>query len=109
MPMAASAKSRCCSRHSCERIVRDVSSRAAAVVTAVCALSCAFAGCGGGSDTDTTPAVGKPFALRAAAVCQKALKSKQAWDAFPVNNFDPTHPDKASLPKVAPWLEQQVA
>lgn len=55
------------------------------------------------------PAVGQAFATRATAVCETALKAKQAWSAFPVENFDPAHPDPSAFPKVAVWLEDQVA
>src|SRR5690242_5702970 len=72
-------------------------------------MSCAAAGCGGGSQTGTTAAVGNAFADRATAICQKALESKQAWRSAPVSNFDPAHPDASALPKIAPWLKQQVA
>jgi hypothetical protein len=63
----------------------------------------------GGSDTGSpSVGVGEEFAARATAVCDTALKSKQAWSTFPVASFDPTHPDKMALPEVAGWLEQEV-
>jgi hypothetical protein len=70
---------------------------------------CAVAGCGGGAKTEDAPAVGSTFAKRAVVICQKALESKKSWPAFPVSNFNPEHPDASALPKVAPWLKQQVA
>src|SRR3954454_10990114 len=86
-----------------------MTARPAPIVISVFALSCVLTGCGGGSQAGTTPAVGDAFANRAAAVCAKALKSKQAWPPFPVSNFDPTRPAPSALGKVAPWLKQQVA
>ena len=42
-------------------------------------------------------------------MCESALDAKQAWSAFPVPSFDPTHPNPAAFPKVGTWLEEQVA
>jgi hypothetical protein len=86
-----------------------VTASAVAVVIVICTSTCAVAGCGGDSQSDATPAVGDAFAKRAAAVCQKALKSKQAWRPFPVSGFDPAHPTPSALPKVALWLKHEVA
>jgi hypothetical protein len=68
----------------------------------------AVAGCGGKSDKQAT-GVGDAFAAKALAVCQTALKSKQAWQPFPVPNFNPTDPDASKFPEVSSWLKKQVA
>ena len=68
----------------------------------------AMTACGGSETEGQAPGVGNDFAARATAVCETALKSKQAWSSFPVASFDPTHPDTAALPEVAGWLEQEV-
>ncbi len=65
-------------------------------------------GCGSASSSESPPAVGKAFAARATAVCERALGSKQRWSAFPVQNFDPADPDPTALPRVAVWLDGQV-
>ena len=65
--------------------------------------------CSGETSTQAPPAVGQAFAARATVVCQSALEAKQAWSAFPVPDFDPTHPDPSAFPEVAAWLEDQVA
>jgi hypothetical protein len=64
--------------------------------------------CSSDTSTQASPAVGQAFAARATAVCQSALESKQGWSAFPVPDFDPTHPDPSAFPEVAVWLEDQV-
>jgi hypothetical protein len=53
--------------------------------------------------------VGDAFATKALAVCQSAQKSKDAWSAFPVPNFDPSRPEAQGLPKVGTWLEEEVS
>jgi hypothetical protein len=65
--------------------------------------------CSDEATTQSPAAVGQAFAAHATAVCQKALEAKQAWSAFPVPDFDPTHPDPSGFPKVAMWLQDQVA
>jgi hypothetical protein len=65
--------------------------------------------CSGGATTQSPPAIGQAFAAHAAAVCQRAVEAKQAWSAFPVPDFDPTRPDPSGFPKVAVWLQDQVA
>jgi hypothetical protein len=67
-----------------------------------------LAGCGGKSDEQAT-GVGDEFATKALAVCQAALEDKQAWQAFPVSNFDPSDPDASKFLEVSTWLTQQVA
>ncbi|MDP9302590.1 MAG: hypothetical protein M3P43_17105 [Actinomycetota bacterium] len=69
----------------------------------------AMSACSSKSSTQAPPAVGQAFAARATAVCQSALEAKQGWSAFPVPDFDPTHPDPSAFPEVAVWLEDQVA
>jgi hypothetical protein len=70
--------------------------------------SIAMTACGGSDTGSPSSSVGEEFAARATAVCDTALRSKQAWSSFPVASFDPTHPDKAAFPQVAGWLEQEV-
>jgi hypothetical protein len=80
------------------------------VIFVLALVSLVFAsGCGSRSSSESPPAVGKAFAARATAVCERALGSKQRWSAFPVQNFDPADPDPIALPKVAVWLGGQVA
>ncbi len=64
--------------------------------------------CSSDTSTQAPPAVAQAFAARATAVCQGALEAKQKWSAFPVPDFDPTHPDPSAFPEVAVWLEDQV-
>jgi hypothetical protein len=73
----------------------------AALVIAVLVSAC--------GESAAPPAVGEAFAARADAVCQAALESKQKWSSFPVPNFNPAQPDPKAFPKVAVWLEEQVA
>lgn len=49
------------------------------------------------------------FAAKALEVCQAALEDKQGWAAFPVQEFDPTHPDPEHFAEVAGWLRDEVA
>jgi hypothetical protein len=58
---------------------------------------------------DRSADVGGTFDARAVDVCTIAIKSKQDWQQFPVEGFDPARPDPAALPAVATWLAQEVA
>lgn len=81
---------------------------ASAAVAALIVI--ALAGCGGGTgSTDSEPGVGSDFAAKARSACDAALKDKQTWTAFPVPDFNPTDPEPSAFPKVATWLEHEVA
>ncbi len=41
-------------------------------------------------------------------MCHTAIGSKDAWSAFPVQDFDPNHPDASAFPEVATWLKDEV-
>jgi len=64
--------------------------------------------CSSGSGSDTSSGVGDAFAQRALAVCHAALTDKQAWQPFPVSDFNPSQPDVSKFPEVAAWLEGEV-
>jgi hypothetical protein len=83
--------------------------RRALVVVVTALVGSTLMSCGSGSDGRTATGVGDPFAARAMSVCQIALRSKQAWAAFPAADFDPSQPDPSAFPKVAAWLEDEVA
>lgn len=75
--------------------------------------SISFMSCGSGAGQPATTGrasagVGDAFAAQALEVCQTAIGSKDAWRAFPVQNFDPNHPDASAFPEVATWLEDEV-
>jgi hypothetical protein len=53
--------------------------------------------------------IGSDLAARATSVCEAAIASKQAWAAFPIPSFDPTHPAASALPQVATWLQDEVS
>jgi hypothetical protein len=77
-------------------------------MVASAALTCwLLAACG--APSAASPAIGSDMASRASSVCQAALAEKQAWAAFPVASFDPTHPNASALPQVASWLEDEVS
>jgi len=78
-------------------------------VITIAALACGLAACGSAAPHETSPELGAAFTNRATAVCEKALQSKHDWSAFPVADFDPSHPDPSAFPKVAAWLQAQVA
>jgi hypothetical protein len=62
-----------------------------------------------GQTPGSSPVIGSDLAARATSVCEAALASKQAWAAFPVPSFDPTHPTASALPQVATWLQDEVS
>ena len=67
-------------------------------------LILALLSCGGPSAE-----VGGTFDARAVDVCTTAVKSKQAWEEFPVESFNPARPDPSAFPEVASWLQDEVA
>ena len=73
------------------------------------AFAIAVTGCSSAEDQATEgSAVGDAFAERALSVCAEAQESKDAWDAFPVSDFDPRQPDVSDLPEVGAWLHDEV-
>ena len=67
-------------------------------------LALGSAGCGGGSSYGSNAAVPAAFQNRALAVCKAAAAEKDAEGPFPYPKFNPTRPDWAKYPGVAPAL-----
>jgi hypothetical protein len=62
-------------------------------VLVVVAFTSSLVACNSGSGNDTTSGVGDAIAQRALAACHAALEDKQAWQPFPVPDFNPSQPD----------------
>lgn len=93
-------------------MTRRLPSRKSASGGATVLIVLALTACGGGSGSEAISAdagVGAVFAAKARSVCKSALAEKQTWRTFPVPAFNPTAPDPSALPKVATWLDQEVA
>ena len=89
---------------------RQLTDRLSVVISIliVVAFTSSLVACGSGSGSDTTSGVGDAFAQRALAACHAALEDKQAWQPFPVPDFNPSQPDASKFPEVAAWLEGEV-
>ena len=95
-----------------QRQITSIPIRLTAIAVLSSIASITFTGCSDpekqASGSPASSGVGDAFAAQALSVCESAIKSKDAWSAFPAPNFNPNQPDPSSFPEVGAWLEHEV-
>jgi hypothetical protein len=81
--------------------------RRAILSSSIALVALALGGCGGGSKP-SGPKLDAHFTQRVNAVCASELAFVNSKGPFPYPKFDPLHPDRALLPRVASALERVV-